>query len=161
MPATASFIRRSTLLSTGSPKPRQSKGRCDRYLSIRPLRGIGTGCGTTSSPEPCGADGGKHTSSHGPLGREKPLFGTNPIACALPYQNDPVVIDLSLAKVARGHVLAARNRGGGGRFPNAWHLTPTAHRPPTPNPHLRAQWFRWVMRKVPSSPSWLKHSPPA
>ena len=66
-----------------------------------------------------------------PWGGKKPLFGTNPIACALPYQNDPVVIDLSLAKVARGHVLAARNRGGGGAIPECLALdadgAPTAN----------------------------------
>ncbi len=45
-----------------------------------------------------------------PWGARRALFGTNPIACALPFNPDPVVIDLSLSKVARGQVLAAQRR---------------------------------------------------
>jgi (2R)-3-sulfolactate dehydrogenase (NADP+) len=45
-----------------------------------------------------------------PWGGKRALFGTNPIACAFPYREDPVLIDLSLSKVARGHVVAARQK---------------------------------------------------
>lgn len=44
-------------------------------------------------------------------GREA-LFGTNPIAFAAPREGDaPLVIDLSLSKVARGKVMAAKKAG--------------------------------------------------
>jgi len=46
-----------------------------------------------------------------PWGGRRALFGTNPIACAFPYREDPVLIDLSLSKVARGHVVAAKQKG--------------------------------------------------
>jgi (2R)-3-sulfolactate dehydrogenase (NADP+) len=46
-----------------------------------------------------------------PWGGKRALFGTNPIACAFPYREDPVLIDLSLSKVARGHVVAAKQKG--------------------------------------------------
>lgn len=46
-----------------------------------------------------------------PWGGRRALFGTNPIACSFPRSgNPPVVIDLSLSKVARGQVLAAKQR---------------------------------------------------
>lgn len=46
-----------------------------------------------------------------PWGGMRPLFGTNPIACAFPYRGDPVLIDMSLSKVARGNVVAAKQKG--------------------------------------------------
>lgn len=55
-----------------------------------------------------------------PWGGRRPLFGTNPIACAFPCGADPVVIDLSLSRVARGQILAARRRGD--RIPEGWAL---------------------------------------
>ena len=43
-----------------------------------------------------------------PWGGNKPLFGTNPIAFAAPRkENEPLVIDLSLSKVARGKIINA------------------------------------------------------
>ena len=45
-------------------------------------------------------------------GGRKPLFGTNPIAFAAPVTGqDPVVIDLALSRVARGKIMAARQKG--------------------------------------------------
>lgn len=56
-----------------------------------------------------------------PWGGEKPLFGTNPIAFATPRQGkDPIVIDLSLSKVARGKIMAANQRGEA--IPEGWAL---------------------------------------
>jgi (2R)-3-sulfolactate dehydrogenase (NADP+) len=55
-----------------------------------------------------------------PWGGRRALFGTNPIACAFPYQPDPVVIDLSLSKVARGKILAAKQRDAA--IPEGWAL---------------------------------------
>jgi (2R)-3-sulfolactate dehydrogenase (NADP+) len=47
-----------------------------------------------------------------PWGASKPLFGTNPIAFATPVADAlPLVIDLSLSKVARGKVMAAKKAG--------------------------------------------------
>jgi (2R)-3-sulfolactate dehydrogenase (NADP+) len=45
-------------------------------------------------------------------GGRKPVFGTNPIAFAAPVPDaDPVVIDMALSRVARGKVMAARQKG--------------------------------------------------
>lgn len=56
-----------------------------------------------------------------PWGGTKGLFGTNPIACAVPRQNAaPMVIDLSLSGVARGKVMLAHQRGDS--IPEGWAL---------------------------------------
>ena len=56
-----------------------------------------------------------------PLGGAKGVFGTNPIAFACPLpERAPLVIDLSLSKVARGNILAAKQRGA--RIPEGWAL---------------------------------------
>ena len=47
-----------------------------------------------------------------PWGASQPVFGTNPIAFATPVEGAaPLVIDLSLSKVARGKVMAAKKAG--------------------------------------------------
>ncbi|HKH95378.1 MAG TPA: Ldh family oxidoreductase, partial [Beijerinckiaceae bacterium] len=54
-----------------------------------------------------------------PWGGTKPLYGTNPIAFACPVPGAlPIVIDLSLSKVARGNILAAKQRGDA--IPEGW-----------------------------------------
>jgi (2R)-3-sulfolactate dehydrogenase (NADP+) len=54
-----------------------------------------------------------------PWGGCTPLFGTNPIAFASPRLNaEPVVIDLSLSKVARGKVMLAKKAGAA--IPTGW-----------------------------------------
>lgn len=56
-----------------------------------------------------------------PWGGSMPLFGTNPIAFAAPRLRDaPLVIDLSLSKVARGKILAASKAGK--EIPEGWAL---------------------------------------
>ncbi len=56
-----------------------------------------------------------------PWGGSRPLFGTNPIACAFPRRDHPpLVIDLSLSKVARGKVMIASQRGQ--PIPEGWAL---------------------------------------
>ena len=56
-----------------------------------------------------------------PWGGAAPLFGTNPIAFAAPVAGaDPLVVDLSLSKVARGKVMAASQRGEA--IPEGWAL---------------------------------------
>ncbi|KAA2237207.1 Ldh family oxidoreductase [Salinarimonas soli] len=54
-----------------------------------------------------------------PWGGRKALFGTNPVAFAAPRASGaPVVVDLSLSKVARGNILAAKQRGEA--IPEGW-----------------------------------------
>ncbi len=49
------------------------------------------------------------------------LFGTNPIAFACPARGrPPIVVDLSLSKVARGNILAAKQQGEA--IPEGWAL---------------------------------------
>ncbi|SEL46092.1 (2R)-3-sulfolactate dehydrogenase (NADP+) [Pseudoxanthomonas sp. GM95] len=56
-----------------------------------------------------------------PWGGRTPLFGTNPIAFAAPRaQGDPLVVDLSLSKVARGKVMLAQQAGT--TIPDDWAL---------------------------------------
>jgi (2R)-3-sulfolactate dehydrogenase (NADP+) len=56
-----------------------------------------------------------------PWGAHVPMFGTNPIAVAAPRPNgDPLVIDLSLSRVARGKVMHARKSGTS--IPEGWAL---------------------------------------
>jgi len=59
--------------------------------------------------------------SVGPWGGREPIFGTNPIAFAAPRRRDtPLVIDLSLSRVARGKVMAAKKAGRS--IPPGWAL---------------------------------------
>lgn len=56
-----------------------------------------------------------------PWGGSRGLFGTNPIAFACPLPGRaPIVVDLSLSKIARGNILAARRRGDA--IPDDWAL---------------------------------------
>lgn len=56
-----------------------------------------------------------------PWGGSQALFGTNPIAFACPLpERAPIVVDLSLSKVARGNILAAKQKGE--RIPEGWAL---------------------------------------
>jgi len=56
-----------------------------------------------------------------PWGGAKAVFGTNPIAFACPLPGKPpIVIDLSLSKVARGNILAAKQKGE--PIPEGWAL---------------------------------------
>lgn len=56
-----------------------------------------------------------------PWGGSRGVFGTDPIAFACPLPGRaPIVIDLSLSKVARGNILAAKQRGE--TIPEGWAL---------------------------------------
>ncbi|MHB1950501.1 MAG: Ldh family oxidoreductase [Acidiferrobacteraceae bacterium] len=67
-----------------------------------------------------------------PWGGSRALFGTNPIACAFPRRDHaPLVIDLSLSKVARGKVMIAAQRQQ--PIPEGWALD--AGGQPTTDPH--------------------------
>jgi len=66
-----------------------------------------------------------------PWGGAKAVFGTNPIAFACPLPGKPpIVIDLSLSKVARGNILAAKQKGE--KIPEGWALD--AQGKPTTDP---------------------------
>lgn len=66
-----------------------------------------------------------------PWGGHAPLFGTNPIAFAAPRKTEPpLVIDLSLSKVARGKIMAASKAGR--QIPEGWALGPDGQ--PTTDP---------------------------
>jgi len=53
-------------------------------------------------------------------GGRRPMFGTNPIAFGVPVGSagDPVIIDLALSKVARGKIMAAKQKGV--EIPDDW-----------------------------------------
>lgn len=54
-----------------------------------------------------------------PWNGNRAIFGTNPIAFACPRPDaDPIVVDMSLSKVARGKIMLARQRGE--RIPAGW-----------------------------------------
>jgi len=66
-----------------------------------------------------------------PWGGKKALFGTNPIAFAAPRKShDPLVIDMSLSKVARGNVILAKQKNES--IPEGWALD--KHGKATTNP---------------------------
>jgi (2R)-3-sulfolactate dehydrogenase (NADP+) len=63
-----------------------------------------------------------------PWGGRQPLYGTNPIAFAVPQRaKPPVVVDMALSQVARGKILTAAQKGEA--IPEGWavdeHGTPT------------------------------------
>jgi (2R)-3-sulfolactate dehydrogenase (NADP+) len=66
-----------------------------------------------------------------PWGGSTAVFGTNPIAFACPLPGRaPLVVDLSLSKVARGNVMTAKQRGAS--IPEGWALD--EHGKPTTDP---------------------------
>ncbi|RCK53601.1 sulfolactate dehydrogenase [Thalassospira profundimaris] len=56
-----------------------------------------------------------------PWGGVRPIYGTNPLAFAAPVQGKgPIVVDMALSKVARGKIMAARQKGV--NIPEGWAL---------------------------------------
>jgi (2R)-3-sulfolactate dehydrogenase (NADP+) len=54
-----------------------------------------------------------------PWGGRQALFGTNPVAFAAPVPDgEPIVVDVSLSKVARGKIMAAEQKGES--IPEGW-----------------------------------------
>lgn len=71
-----------------------------------------------------------------PWGAKTPLYGTNPIAFAAPRSDaGPLVIDLSLSRVARGKVMNAKRRGE--TIPDSWALDADGN--PTTDPEAALQ----------------------
>jgi (2R)-3-sulfolactate dehydrogenase (NADP+) len=61
-----------------------------------------------------------------PWGGTRAVFGTNPIAFAAPLEGSaPIVIDLALSKVARGNIVAAKQKGA--PIPEGWALDKDGH----------------------------------
>jgi (2R)-3-sulfolactate dehydrogenase (NADP+) len=93
-------------------------------------------CGVAGHPVERLAEGGlvalmlaNTPAAIAPWGGSRGVFGTNPIAFACPLpERPPIVVDLSLSKVARGNILAARQRGES--IPEGWALD-AAGRPTT------------------------------
>ena len=70
-----------------------------------------------------------------PWGGAKAVFGTNPIAFACPLPGKPpIVVDLSLSKVARGNILAAKQKAE--KIPDGWALDAAGKPTTDPNPAL-------------------------
>ncbi len=64
---------------------------------------------------------GNSPAAIAPWGGSRPIFGTNPIAFACPCPGrEPLVIDLSLSKVARGKIMVAAQKGEA--IPEGWAL---------------------------------------
>jgi len=71
-----------------------------------------------------------------PWGGSKALFGTNPVAFACPLPGrPPLVIDLSLSKVARGNVMTAKQRSE--KIPEGWALDENGQPTTDPDAALR------------------------
>lgn len=61
-----------------------------------------------------------------PWGARRPLYGTDPIAFAAPVEGgEPIVVDVSLSKVARGKIMAAKQKGEA--IPEGWAFDPDGH----------------------------------
>lgn len=70
-------------------------------------------------------------SAMAPWGGNKATFGTNPIAFGCPTETEnPIVIDMSLSKVARGKIMTAKQKGI--EIPEGWAINKDGE--PTRNP---------------------------
>ncbi len=63
-------------------------------------------------------NGGSSTPRVAPFGGREPIFGTNPLAAAIPTAGEPVVIDFSTAAAAAGKIKVARDAGE--LLPSGW-----------------------------------------
>jgi (2R)-3-sulfolactate dehydrogenase (NADP+) len=71
-----------------------------------------------------------------PWGGSQAVYGTNPIAFACPLPDaGPIVVDLSLSKVARGNIMAAKQRGES--IPQGWALDENGQPTTDPDAALR------------------------
>ncbi len=70
-------------------------------------------------------------SAMAPWGGCKASFGTNPIAFGCPSEGEPIVVDMSLSKVARGKIMNAKQKGLES-IPEGWALD--AEGKPTTSP---------------------------
>lgn len=100
-------------------------------------------CGVAGHPvEKLAADGlvalhfANTPAAIAPWGGARGLYGTNPVAFACPLAGKaPLVVDLSLSKVARGEILAAQRRGE--TIPEGWALDAEGRPATRPDAALR------------------------
>ncbi len=70
-------------------------------------------------------------SAMAPFGGSVPTFGTNPLAFSCPRKNnEPIIIDMALSKVARGKILNAKQQGK--EIPDDWAIDANGN--PTTDP---------------------------
>jgi (2R)-3-sulfolactate dehydrogenase (NADP+) len=109
----------------------------DQGVAVAPIR-RSHHCGAAGHPAERLAEAGlvallfaNTPAAMAPWGGSQPVFGTNPIAFACPLPGrEPIVVDLSLSKVARGNILAAKQRGE--PIPEGWALDQSGQ--PTTDP---------------------------
>ena len=106
-------------------------------VAVAPIRRSGH-CGAAGHPVERLAEAGlvallfaNTPAAIAPQGGSRPVFGTNPVAFACPLPGrEPIVVDLALSKVARGNIIAARQRGEA--IPEGWALDASGR--PTTDP---------------------------
>ena len=67
-------------------------------------------------------------------GGHTPIFGTNPLAFGCPYNENPLVIDMALSKVARGKILNAKQNNQS--IPDDWAIDKEGNPTTDPNEAL-------------------------
>ena len=113
--------------ASSSPKPRCRDAARRQGIAAAAIR-HSSHCGAAGHPVERLANNGlvalmfaNTPGAMAPWGGSKPVFGTNPIAFACPLPGRaPLVIDLSLSKVARGNIITAKQRGE--NIPEGWAL---------------------------------------
>jgi (2R)-3-sulfolactate dehydrogenase (NADP+) len=114
----------------------------DQGVAVAPIR-RSHHCGAAGHPVERLADAGlvallfaNTPAAMAPWGGAQALLGTNPIAFACPLPDrEPIVVDLSLSKVARGNILAAKQRGE--PIPEGWALDEAGQPTTDPDAALR------------------------
>lgn len=88
-----------------------------------------------------------------PWGGKKPLFGTDPIAFAAPLADgEPVVVDISLSKVARGKIMAAEQQGK--PIPEGWALDADGNPTTDPSAAMKGTMVPMATPRARLSRSW-------
>jgi (2R)-3-sulfolactate dehydrogenase (NADP+) len=94
-----------------------------RYSPLAPLRGCRRDRRGAGRAWRRGADGGQCASGDGALGRPAAVVRhRSDRLCRALGDDDPVVVDISLSKVARGKIMAAAQKGEA--IPEGWALDP-------------------------------------
>jgi (2R)-3-sulfolactate dehydrogenase (NADP+) len=114
----------------------------DQGVAVAPIR-RSHHCGAAGHPVERLAEAGlvallfaNTPAAMAPWGGAQALLGTNPIAFACPLPDrEPIVVDLSLSKVARGNILAAKQRGE--PIPEGWALDEAGQPTTDPDAALR------------------------
>jgi (2R)-3-sulfolactate dehydrogenase (NADP+) len=98
---------------------RRDGHRCGRRPSLAPFRGRGHHVERLAAAGLVGLAFTNSPAALAPWGGRWPIYGTNPIAFACPRAGaSPLVVDLSLSKVARGRIMVAAQKGES--IPEGW-----------------------------------------